>query len=104
MRINSNHCENGAKCLFCDSQASATWQGQNGTVNVCQNCATDVLPRLIADAIWLPCTIDRWPVDIFRRGLEQSHTAFWEACASRLALMHRDAVKQLDKQGGVDAR
>lgn len=37
-------------CVFCGKRADAVWWG-NGYTRVCKQCAVDILPRLIADAM-----------------------------------------------------
>jgi hypothetical protein len=39
-----------SKCSICGAEPSAMWGGQE-PIFVCRNCALDVLPRLIADAL-----------------------------------------------------
>lgn len=41
----------GATCTICSRRATAMWSGVGGEIFVCQCCALDTLPRLIADAV-----------------------------------------------------
>ena len=39
-------------CSFCGKEATAYWHGLGGsTINCCRECATTILPKLMADAI-----------------------------------------------------
>jgi hypothetical protein len=40
-----------AKCHFCYERPDACWHGAGGFFFVCADCATDEMPKLIADAI-----------------------------------------------------
>ncbi len=46
--------DKNTRCFYCGETANATWHGCGENVNVCRQCAIDHLPRLIADAIFLP--------------------------------------------------
>lgn len=66
----------GAKCSICDRDAVAMWRGKID-IFVCYKCATDVLPRLIADAIVQPgCKMGR--ILDARKDMD---IAFWQAVA-----------------------
>jgi len=38
-------------CTLCEKKSVAYWMGLGTTIHVCQDCALNILPALIADAI-----------------------------------------------------
>ena len=49
MAFYNDHDEKG-KCFACGEKPDAFWKGQE-TVNVCQSCAIEILPKLLADSV-----------------------------------------------------
>ncbi len=42
-----------ATCFFCGSKNThASWIGDSGSIDICSNCATNTLPKLIGDAVY----------------------------------------------------
>lgn len=77
-----------AKCTLCGNQATGQWTGQGGDINVCSECATEFLPRLIADATLGEAPNDEIPM----RGhhiLETVQKNFWYATTC-IAMKTRD--------------
>lgn len=72
------------KCAFCDNKPTAYWHGINANVAVCAQCAEDVLPRLIADAIHLGFT-GKHPHGIADDSFKRCELSFWQAIATRLS-------------------
>ena len=74
------------RCFNCNEQATAVWHGMgvdNNIVAVCAICATDILPALIADAVWLDSKERRkWNLN-FINALEKSSVSFWRAATAR---------------------
>lgn len=80
MRLDANE---RMPCFHCGKRESrAMWSGWQEHLYVCEFCALDILPRLLADA--LSVSADN-PIDAFSRALEQAKGRFWYAVASRLA-------------------
>jgi ribosomal protein L37AE/L43A len=65
-----------AKCSICDKTASAMWRGAIDFF-ICPKCATNILPRLIADAIVQPQT----KMNQISNSLKDAEIAFWQAVA-----------------------
>jgi ribosomal protein L37AE/L43A len=65
-----------AKCSICDKPASAMWRGSIDLF-ICPKCATNILPRLIADAIVQPQT----KMNQISNSLKDAEIAFWQAVA-----------------------
>jgi hypothetical protein len=72
----------GGKCsICCEHDATATWRTMGQPIGVCERCALDVLPALIADAVFIPK--DRG-ADSLKHKLGVAELAFWRAMALRL--------------------
>jgi hypothetical protein len=69
-------------CSICGRPATATWRGVE-FISVCPKCATEHLPRLIADAIHLSGNASTGQA-MWAYG--QIKLKFWRALALRLAL------------------
>lgn len=65
-----------AKCSICNKPASAMWRGSIDLF-ICPECATNILPRLIADAIVQPQT----KMNQISNSLKDAEIAFWQAVA-----------------------
>ena len=72
---------NGFDCAVCGESATALWHGAK-PIAICETCAVDVLPTLIADAIFLPNDVRS--VDQAQRQLEKITSVYWKAVACRL--------------------
>lgn len=74
---------NEGDCFGCGRSADAMWQGSHDSVHVCRTCAVEVLPALIADAVFVPAG----PVGTlaFDTQLSAVHAAYWRAVAARVA-------------------
>lgn len=81
-------------CFNCGNRASAVWQGSEGSVEVCGLCATEVLPKLIADAVIVTPT-ERGTLP-FIRHLEAVGASYWYAVAARLAAENQRLQDKLD--------
>jgi hypothetical protein len=73
------------KCFLCGGPPTAYWFGSERVVAVCPACATDVLPRLLADAIVGPVCGHKTVVGRLRLAERVAKAAFWEAAASAIA-------------------
>ncbi len=73
------------QCFCCSRKAQAVWHGQE-TVHVCESCAVEVLPALIADAVHAGSlgTLG------FMNHLKAVEAEYWKAVAARLACESRD--------------
>lgn len=67
-----------SKCSICGHPAIAMWNGIN-EVFVCRDCAINILPRLMADAI-MQC---QPRIDTILDLHKNSEIAFWQAVASK---------------------
>jgi ribosomal protein L37AE/L43A len=65
-----------AKCSVCNKPASAMWRGATDLF-ICQECAVNILPRLMADAIVQPHTKMHQITDMCKT----AEVAFWQAVA-----------------------
>lgn len=75
-------------CCFCNktierpSYSGGQWHTYSGAVTCCHHCATDVLPRLMADSIHLR------PEGEYQQAtsqLQEANGNFWKAMAARLS-------------------
>ena len=42
-----------AVCFFCSTKYThASWVGDSGSIDICSNCATNILPKFIGDAVY----------------------------------------------------
>lgn len=78
-------------CLVCGKAPDAIWAG-TGIITVCRGCAVDVLPRLIADALfrarWEPgsgLTITK----AFKEYWTRAGASFWQGVAHNLSFLGR---------------
>lgn len=72
----------GAKCSICGSEhVCAMWSG-NEEIFVCGECATNILPRIIADAI----SAGNISYEVFLMEANRAKVAFWQAahCAAMI--------------------
>lgn len=71
-------------CFSCGESPVAFWMGATGLVSVCRTCAIQVLPCLIADAIWQQCDMS---IPIAQNALTEVRERFWYAvaCNERMA-------------------
>lgn len=69
-----------AVCSICDEKPHAFWSGWKW-VYVCSSCAVEILPKLIADAIWLRTE----STDDAKQMLTAITGAYWEGIASRFS-------------------
>ena len=68
-----------ANCSLCGGKSVAVWHvGASPPLDVCESCAIDVLPRLIADAVHA-----RAPHE-YKQAIQNVERAFWEAAAIRI--------------------
>lgn len=84
-----------ASCSICGCCADASWVGEV-EVHVCRSCAIDVLPRLMADAIYGAYRCKGWslrPVDV-EDALIRVQLYMWRALANQA---FRDAKPMDDK-------
>lgn len=72
-------------CGVCGGDWSGLWVGVSD-LHICPQCAVEILPRLIADAVWYP----RLALPEAERALEHVSKEFWRAIAIQ-ALRARDA-------------
>jgi hypothetical protein len=73
----------GGKCHLCDGRADATWRGGTGaTIAICSECAINVLPALIADAVFLPGGATGQ--NAAKHAVREVETIYWRALALRL--------------------
>ena len=85
------------QCFACDRpNASAYWRGDWLIVSICRECAVNVLPRLLADAITgeggdLPDV-----VGTLRRAWQDAERAFWQAAT--VAVSRGAAVARRERQ------
>lgn len=82
-------CGATGRCSLCDERASAAWIGA-GTIEICTHCAVEMLPGLIADAIFYPYATHGH----FESSFGKVQSRFWKAVASTTLLqlkMERDA-------------
>ena len=66
-------------CTFCETpQWTAVWSGPNADVFTCDHCAVEVLPALIADAVYRPSivTVDRQHIESC---LDKLIATYWRA-------------------------
>lgn len=69
------------KCDLCGEPASnAYWEGSGITLEVCEGCAVNILPRIIADAVTLTGAGDHNRSKVV---LMQVERQFWRALAFR---------------------
>jgi len=82
------HCKTttAGQCFHCGKEAHAVWHGNTESVQVCQACATEVLPALIADAV----NAGAMGTVGFMNHLKTIECAYWKAVAARLACETRD--------------
>lgn len=67
----------GGHCSVCGSaEWAGMWRGES-EIRVCRSCATEVLPRLIADAVWHPWMRTDTPANAF----ETIRSEYWRAIA-----------------------
>lgn len=77
------------KCFSCGERAAAMmWHGTEGQIDVCPGCATSVLPKLIADAVFVPPDLSKGTTG-YAEQLVKVEASFWAAVASRVALEKR---------------
>lgn len=76
------------KCFCCGEKAAAMWHGLEGQVDVCASCAIEVLPKLIADAVFVPPDLSKGTTG-YADHLVKVEASFWAAVASRVALEKR---------------
>lgn len=73
-------------CAVCGGDWSGLWIGAT-ELHVCAGCALDVLPRLIADAVWRPA-LDARDADAL---VQKVRAEFWRAMTlNALARRGRD--------------
>jgi hypothetical protein len=65
-------------CSLCSQPALVYWQKQ-GSVSLCESCARDVLPRILADAATAP---NRTQQDA-RALWSHAQSLFWQDCSQR---------------------
>lgn len=69
-----------AKCSLCGTDDwTGDWRG-HCAVYVCRSCAQEVLPRLIADAVWNPMAAYR-QIGYLDHVLDRIRAEFWRAVA-----------------------
>lgn len=88
--------EGDDKCAFCDRKPTAYWHGINANISVCESCAVDILPRLIADAINIEAH-DVHASYTATQQLKRCELSFWQAFAARLSSALHNAKAKLRK-------
>jgi len=78
-------------CQICGKEPDAVWTGQKEVV-ICLNCALNVLPKLIADAV----ANRRVKISVFKTMWEEAEKNFWYATACQLAHSTRQENKSHD--------
>lgn len=73
----------GTHCFFCGEQATGYWNGIDGKIGCCPNCATQELMKFAADSVSIPPSNWNWLLTQCVR----MRAAFFEAVACRL---HRE--------------
>ncbi|MHC4405409.1 MAG: hypothetical protein ACYTG0_37660 [Planctomycetota bacterium] len=68
-------------CANCNQPATAAWRG-NHTFGICPECAVDVLPALIADAVSIGSAHVYHNAS---RAIDSVVCRFWRAMACRIA-------------------
>ena len=74
------HLDHAGDCCICAQPATALWHGSSA-IAVCAACAVEVLPALMADAIYL---VPRDAADAAaKRAWSAAEAAYWRAVALR---------------------
>jgi hypothetical protein len=78
----------GMTCTLCGQPAAGAWHGTDGVVHLCDVCARQDVPRLIADSIDLPRGAD----DRAKAVADQIVAAYWQALALRVLRREKDGA------------
>src|SRR5262245_33803948 len=78
-------------CFGCGlEQATGFWLGDEKDASVCTECAVEILPKLIADALVAQLGRDgQDAIPHLRRNLDRIHARFWEAAAVAISKTNR---------------
>ena len=71
----------GEYCTICRKPATAAWHG-DGVIAVCPDCAVEVLPALMADAVYVPPA--KVGSDCLKRHIDRAAAVYWRAMAVRM--------------------
>jgi hypothetical protein len=85
-------------CSFCgEARSAAYWTvaGIEGAsaIGVCRECAVEVLPALMADALVGEGASNRTLINDLKAALDRADARFWKAASSALAAELRDATR-----------
>jgi len=78
-------------CTICGANSEAFWDGAGGIVEVCQQCAIETLPALIADAAFVPPPSGVNAHDSLCHQVDRFEKAFWKSVAFRLLQERKEA-------------